>query len=68
MDPSQDMFLGYKYDADKIVKRFTRIADSQKDSLTNVDLKEIEISHSETKVIYRVVGELDGKYVAEECR
>lgn len=61
------MFLGYKYGADKRVKRFTRIADSQKDRLTNVDLKEIEISHSETKVMYRIVGELDGKYVVEEC-
>lgn len=64
----RDMFLWYKYDADKRVKCFTRIADSQKDSLTNVDLKEIEISHSETKVIYRIVGELDGKHAVEECR
>jgi len=64
----RDMFLGYKYDADKRVKRFTRIADSQKDRLTNVDLKEIEINHSETKIMYRIVGESNGKYVVEECR
>ena len=64
----RDMFLGYKQDGDKQVKRFTRIADSQKDRLTNVDLKEIEISHSETKAMYRIVGESKGKYIVEKIR
>lgn len=62
------MSLGYKQDGDKQVKRFTRIADSQKDRLTNVDLKEIEISHSETKAMYRIVGESKGKYIVEKIR
>lgn len=64
----RDMFLGYKQDGDKKIKRFIRIADSQKDCLTNVDMKEIEISHSETKAIYRIIGESEEKYIVEECR
>lgn len=64
----RDMFLGYKQDGDKKIKRFTRIADNQKDCLTNVNLKEIEISHSETKLKYKIIGESDGKFIVEEYR
>lgn len=63
----RDMFFGYKLDGEKKIKRFTRIADSQKDCLTNVDISKIEISHSETKAIYRIIDELEGKYIVEEC-
>lgn len=61
----KDMFLGYKQDGDKKIKRFTRIADNQKDCLTNVNLKEIEINHSETKLKYKIVGEVEGKFIVE---
>lgn len=51
-----EMFLSTVTIGENTFKRFTKISDSQKDAMKNVDLSKILLIHTETEDTYKIVG------------
>ena len=61
----KDMFFGKKRVGEDCVQRFVKIADKQKNILTNVDLFGLKITHTETQELYKVVNIMGEMHIVQ---